>query len=301
MLASEEPEECLQELATASRASRATDEPWDLMFWDAADGLTDAYENSVSIGGDEEVDPDIAALGLGGPSGAPQMIGLHDALHQVLTGARDRKYRDEMDESTPEDGIQRILCVRNWDRHLTPNGASGAIDANLLILAQKIIRVGQGTGVTLLMQTSDAYKSPPELKVHCEYVKHEAPDSEEVSNIALELGISEEAISDELLQATAGLSRAKTAQYLAETVSENGVADPTTVFKKKAMHMAKDNHLDIFHPAFIEKFACYPRPESGKYAKALGFTLLKQEHHYQNPDVVKTGKFGVVLATCWMT
>tara|TARA_R110000824_G_scaffold7308_2_gene32934 strand:+ start:3482 stop:5347 length:1866 start_codon:yes stop_codon:yes gene_type:complete len=290
VLTSEEPEECLQELATAARASQATDEPWDLMFWDAVDGLTDAYENDISVGGDAEVDPDIAALGLGGLSGQPQMIGLHDALQQVLACAKDRKYRDEMDESTAEDGVQRVICVRNWDRHLAPNGASGAIDANLLMLAQKLIRVGQGTGVTLLMQTSDCYKSPPELKVHCEYVKHDAPDSEEVSNIALELGIEEDKINDELLQATAGLSRAKVAQYLAETVSESGFADPTAVFKKKAVHMAKDNHLDIFHPAFIEKFACYPRPESGKYAKALGFTLLKQEHHYQNPAAIKEGE-----------
>ena len=45
VITSEEPEECLQELATTARASRATDEPWDLMFWDAADGLTDAHEN----------------------------------------------------------------------------------------------------------------------------------------------------------------------------------------------------------------------------------------------------------------
>lgn len=289
VLKSEEPEECLQELAAAARASQGTDEPWELMFWDAADGLTDAYENQVTVGGDNETDPDIAALGLGS-SGAPQMIGLHDALQQVLAGARDRQYRDDMGESTPEDEVQRILCIRNWDRHLMPNGSQGAVDSALLIFAQKIIRVGQGANVTLLMQTSHGYKSPPELKVHCEYVEHAAPDDEEIAGIAAELGIEEAAITEELLQSAAGLSRAKAAQYLAESVSENGKADPVTVFKKKAVHMAKDNHLDIFHPAFIEKFACYPRPESGKYAKAVGFTLLKQEHHYQNPDLIKDGE-----------
>ena len=87
VLKSEEPEECLQGLAAAARASQGTDEPWELMFWDAADGLTDAYENPVTVGGDNETDPDIAALKLGS-SGAPQMIGLHDALQQVLAGAR---------------------------------------------------------------------------------------------------------------------------------------------------------------------------------------------------------------------
>ena len=290
VLTSEEPEECLAELASAARATQGTDEPWDLMFWDAADGLTDAYDNPITVGGDAEQDPEIAALGLGGDAGQPQRIGLHDAMSEVLASARARQYRDDMGESTPEDAVQRILCVRNFDRHLMPAGAQGPIDAALLIFVQKIIRVGQSTGITLLMQTAPGYKSPPELKVHCEYVEHSVPDEEEVSGIATDLGIPEESVTEELLQAAAGLSRAKTSQYLAESVSENGVVEPVTVFKKKAVHMAHDNRLEIFHPAFIEKFACFPRPESGKYAQAVGFTLLKQEHHFQSPDVIKEGE-----------
>jgi hypothetical protein len=289
VLTSEEPEECLSDLAAAARETQGTDERWDLLFWDAADGVTDPYNNVVTVGGDNEPDPDIAALGLGS-SGQPQKIGLHDALEQMLASARDRQYRDEMGESTPEDAVQRILCIRNFDRHLMPAGAQGPVDAALLIFAQKIIRVGQNTGVTLLMQTAPGYKSPPELKVHCEYVEHDVPDDTEISGIARELGVPEEDISEDLLQATAGLSRAKAAQYLAESVSEVGVADPGTVFKKKAVHMAHDNRLEIFHPAFVEKFACFPRPESGKYAQAVGFTLLKQEHHFQNPDLIKEGE-----------
>lgn len=284
VLTSVEPEECLRELAEAARASRATQEPWELMFWDAADALTDACGNPVRLSAKDSDDDDLASsLGLGG--GPPQKMGLHDTFDAVLQSARGRQYREAAEESTPEDAITRILCVRNFDRMLQPSGPQGPIDPTLLMQAQKIINEGQGTRIFLILQTTPEFELPTELMVHCEYVTHDLPTSDERSTIITELGVAEDAVTPLVLNATAGLSRAKIAQYTAETMAAHGYLHPTTIFQKKASHLSRSSKLDVWSPEFVSQIKLWPTPELESLHDATDVTLIQEENHITNKQL----------------
>jgi hypothetical protein len=282
VLTSVEPEECLTELGTAARSTSGTDDPWDLCFWDAADGLTDARGEPV-FAEDAPADEDIEALGFS--SGAPpQKIGLHDTLEQLLGAARGRQYREEMGEAESEDNVQRILCIRNFDKHLYPTGPQGAVDAGLLIFIQKIIHVGQGTRVCVVMQTTPNFELPEELTVHCEYVNHDLPTSEERTALVVELGMSEDQVTPQVLAATAGLSRAKTAQYTAETISDYGYLNAAAVFQKKASHLARASKLDVWSPEFVQQIKLWPTPAT-ELAEATDVTMIAEETSVSNKQL----------------
>ena len=283
VLTSNEPEECLRELAEAARATLSTDEQWQLAFWDAADGLTDEYGNQIRAGEDGVIDADIAALGV--PQEQSQKIGLHDTLELVLGAARTRQYREETGESKPEDETLRILCVRNFDRHLSPSGPQGPIDSGILIYVQKIVNEGQGTKVFLIMQTTPGYELPPELAEHCEFVNHDLPDSEERITILTDLGLEAETIGEPVLNATAGLSRAKTSQYAAETIANDGYLNPISVFQKKASHLSRASKLDVWSPEFDTKIKLWPKPSVEELTEATDVTMIMEETHASNKEL----------------
>lgn len=280
VLTSTEPEECLRELAEVTRASQGTDDRWQLMFWDAADGLTDAYNSPVKLDSNEPTDADIAALGV--PQEKSFKIGLHDTLEMLLSTARGREFRVETGESKDEDETGQILCIRNFDRHLSPAGPQGPIDAGLLIYVQKIVNEGQGTKVVLIMQTTPGYELPPELSEHCEFVNYDLPDSEERVGILTDLGVNAEAIKEPVLNATAGLSRAKTAQYVAETMSAYGYLNPSSVFQKKARHLSRASKLDVWSPEFDTKIRLWPKPSVEELANATDVTMISEETQTSN-------------------
>jgi len=284
VLTSVEPEECLRELADAARASRGTAERWNLLFWDAADALTDAYGNPVQlIDRTADADSDMAALL--GTSSAPPRVGLHDTFNYVLTMARRRQMREEAEESIPDDDILEILCVRNFDRMLYPSGPQATPDPTLLMQAQKIINEGQGTRYFLILQTTPEFELPTELTVHCEYVHHDLPDSDERATIIAEMGVDESAVTPLVLNATAGLSRAKTAQYTAETVAAHGYLHPTAIFQKKASHLSRSSKLDVWSPEFVSQIKLWPVPGLENLHDATDVTLVNEETHITNKQL----------------
>jgi hypothetical protein len=278
VLTSVEPEECLREFAEAARSSQGTDEPWELYFWDPADGLTDTLGNRVSPTASE--DEDMAALGLSG--GKPPKMGLHETLEAVLETIRGRQYREAADEATAEDASLRVLVVRNFDRHLMPSGPQGPLDPFLLNLSQKIINEGQSTNVFLVLQTTPEFELPTELTVHCEYITHELPSSDERVQIISELIPDLDLITPAVLNATAGLSRAKTAQYVAETMATHGTVNPMAVFQKKANHLARSSKLDVWSPEFVQQVKLWPMPEVVDLAEATDVTMVAEETHATN-------------------
>jgi hypothetical protein len=287
VLTSVEPEECLRELAEAARASQSSEEKWDLLFWDTADGVTDTHGNSVALEANHEQDADIAALGL---SNKPKKIGLHDTFEIMLGMIRSRAYRAAADEVNADDQTMRILVVRNFDRHLQPQGQQGPVDGMLLAQAQKIINEGQATQVFLIMQTTPEFELPTELMVHCEYVAHELPTSDERSGIITDLGVEE--VNQALLNATAGLSRAKTAQYVAETMANFGYLNPAAIFQKKASHLSRASKLDVWSPEFVTQVKLWPTPNCLELQDATDVTMIQEETHIQNKQL-KEGEIRV--------
>lgn len=283
VLTSVEPEECFRELAEVARASQGTDEPWDLAFWDPADGLTDMFGNTMTIGEGDVPDEDLAALGL--EAGQQQKIGLHDTLDQVLNTIRGRQYREETGESEPEDESIRMLCIRNFDRLLSPAGHQGPVDALLLTYVQKIVNEGQGTKVFLIMQTTPSFDLPLELAEHCEFVSHDLPETEERMSIITELGVPEEDVKKPILDATAGLSRAKTAQYAAETIATFGYLEPVAVFRKKATHLSRSSKLDVWSPDFIERIKLWPTPDVEELMDTTDVNMIHEETHHNNKQL----------------
>ena len=239
VLTSVEPEECFRELAEKVRMTQGTEQPWDLFFWDSADGLTDVNGNRMSAGASKE------ASDLGLLANKPQKMGLHSTLEAVLDTTRERQYREATGCVEQGDDATRILAIRNFDRLLGPTGMQGSVDVALLAIIQKVILEGQSSNIFLLMQTTPEFELPTELMAHCEYVHHDLPSADERSVIISEL-ISEESevpASPAVITATAGLSRAKTAQYVAETIATYGAVRPVAIFQKKAVHLSRASKL----------------------------------------------------------
>lgn len=276
VLTSVEPEECLDELATTARASQTTDEPWDLVFWDPVDGLTDMYGQPMMMGEGDAPDSELQALGIA--PGQAQKIGLIETLEQVLGTARARIDRDELGESQPGDENLRILVIRNFDRALCPQGPQGQIDQGLLAYTQKIIHAGQGANVFLIMQTTPEFELPTELMVHCEYVAHDLPEAEERTELIRTLGVGDPDVS--ALNATAGLSRAKTTQYVAEVISAHGHLNANAVFQKKAQHLSRASKLDVWSPEFVSQVRLWPKLD--EFENATDVTMIQEETYTQN-------------------
>lgn len=285
VLTSFEPEEVLKELAEQARSSRATDDRMDLMFWDAADSLTDAFGNPVSFKPQE--DDDVSSL-MG--ASKPQKIGLHETLDAVIQTIRGRQYRQETGQQTEEDNNVRVLVVRNAERHMCPHGSQGQVDATLLAQAQKIVNEGQTCHVFLVLQTAPSFELPDELMVHFEYVHHDLPNAEERLQILTDLGVG--SIPPLAEGATAGLSRAKTAQYAAETIAAYGYLNPAAVFQKKATHLARSSKLEVWSPEFVSQIKLWPKPGAASLENATDVTLVAEETSVSN----KTLKEGNVRA-----
>lgn len=286
VLTSVEPEECLEELCQVARETATSDEPIELYFWDVADGLTDHAGNAVTLSSDDVPDEDLAGLGIS--SGQEQKIGIHDTLEQVLKTAKDRVYRAEVGEQSFADQSFRCLVIRNFDRFLCPTGQASQVDPVLLTYVQKIIKEGQGSNVFLIMQTTPGFELPDELVAHCEFVHHELPSSDERRKIIVEdLEQPEEVVTDDVLNATAGLSRSKTTQYAAESLASHGGLNPLAIFDKKAKHLSRSSKLDVWSPEFVRQIRLWPDASVEKLQNANDITMIDEQTHNNNDKLAK--------------
>ena len=278
VMTSVEPEEIFEDLQHYARETQATDDAWDVCFWDNADGLTDMYGNLISLDAQEATD-EMSALGLGG--GGPQKVGITETLEFVLNMSRQRQLSYDTGEASPNDDNFRILVIRNADRLLMPS--QGQVDPTLLTYLQKIIRAGQGSKIICVLQAAPNWDLPPELEVHFEYVEHGLPMEDERKGILESMGISD--ISEPVSRATAGLSRAKTAQYAAETMGDYGYLNPGSLFFKKANHLSRASKLDVWSPEFVQKIRLWPKSED--MVDATDVMLVQEETQAHNKNLAE--------------
>lgn len=290
VLTSAEPEECLSELALYAGATQGAEEEWELQFWDAADGLTDQQGAMVSLrGGTNDEDDDssgLKALGLEN-SVTQQKVGLYDTLENALQTSRTRQCREEVNKVQPEDSTLKILVIRNLDRHLCPGGSHAGVDAGLLIYIQKLVNIGQGTKSFVIMQTAPGFKLPAELVELCEFVEHKAPDSEERKALIESLEVNKDDISVAVLEATAGLSRGKVAQYAAETISQHGRLVPKVLWNMKAKHLAISSGINLWSSDFSETVPLSPVPKLSQFHDTRQMQLLVMQDFHTNRQLAE--------------
>jgi hypothetical protein len=252
VVTSYEPEIVLGELERALRSKLqvADNEAIPLVSWDLALGLSEVRRGTTY-----------------------QQISLHEFLQNLL--------REELTkaENLEYSSIANFVYIKNFDRMLFPMGTQGPVDSMLLATVQHLVMVGQETGLVLLMQTMPDFELPPELVAHCDYVHHELPHAEERNALVTEL-LSQNNIEvpNNINEATAGLTRAKTVQYTAEVVAEFGEAKPEVIFKKKAEHLAKASKLNVWSPAFVSNIRLWPVPELEEFRDAKSLVMTEEKH-----------------------
>lgn len=276
VMTSVEPEEIFEDLAVHARETQSTDDAWDVCFWDSADGLTDMYGNMISLD-EQSGDDDMSALGLSG--GGPRKVGITDTLEFMLNMSRQRQLAYDTGDSQPNQDNFRILVIRNADRLLMPS--QGQVDPTLLTYLQKTIRAGQGSKIICVLQTAPNWDLPPELEVHFEYIEHDLPNAAERESILSSMGIAD--ISEPVSRATAGLSRAKTAQYAAETMGEYGHLNPGSLFSKKATHLSRASKLNVWSPEFVTRTRLWPK--GADMIDATDVMMLEEQTHAQNKNL----------------
>jgi SpoVK/Ycf46/Vps4 family AAA+-type ATPase len=173
---------------------------------------------------------------------------LYASLDLLLGIVRKRQINKLEDKSTAEDDVMQFLVIRNADRYIYPQGPQGPVDSTILGQLQKLIYEGQAVCVFVLLQVTPGFKIPPELIEHMEYIDHKAPDKQEREQLIKSLGISE--VTEDILTATAGLSRTKTVQYVADSMAQHQSVDSKFVFLKKAKHIANASKVTVWSPEF---------------------------------------------------
>lgn len=257
VLTSVEPEDCVTDLVHASRESRHNDDKWNLMFHDDIYGLTNHDGEAVEFqAAKEEKKP--GQLDIPKAPQAAKKISLYEAIGMLLSIARARIDRTELNQSTPEDDEMSILFVRNFDRKLFPSGENAPPDPVLLMLTQKLLWFGQSARTYLIMQVTPNFELPPELVEHCHYIHHSLPDADERAMILL--NTMQEVANESVLKATAGLSRAKVCQFSAAAYRDFGYVRPAAVFQHKAAHLARSAKLKIWSPEFVTECRLWPAP-----------------------------------------
>jgi hypothetical protein len=266
-----EPEDVHNELLGYALEHARTPGPEGIILisWDAVDGLTDIQGHVVKL--DE-------GLVIGKTS-------LYSSLDYAISNARNRIALEQegiAPENMADDMVKKlVLIVRNYDRHLFPNGmASGQVDPLILAQTQKLIAEGQNARVFLIAQTTPDFELPYELVEHFEVLQHNLPDEDERKELLHALD-EESNVEATTIEAIAGLSRAKIQQYGAESLAEKGVFDPPFLFHKKAMHLSRSSKLDVWSPAFQQAIKLWPEETVEELRDAVDVTLLSEEYPSQ--------------------
>jgi hypothetical protein len=274
VLTSHEPEEALTELSNFSREQLAklreavaSVEVHDktnylqVQFWDLVDGQHD-HDRQLILLTSPSPENEFSAFR---EDTSTQKATLAGFLQFLLEDIRARESHIaaqlEMIELNPSykmnlDFTAKTVVIRNFDRFLFPGGHN-VPDLVVLSLCQKILAEGKAVSVSLIFQTYPGFELPPELMVHCEYVSHNLPTTEERIEILKNLK-EDEVIDQKLLNATAGLSRLKVEQYAAESLVDFARFNPMAIFKRKAQCLARESKLEVWSPEFVSQIRLWP-------------------------------------------
>ncbi len=291
VLTSVEPEDFVTELTATALRSQQQEmraDRIDLFLFDDVDGLVNAMGVPVM---DEEEKPknDNAALLRGGSAQKPiaKKLNVYEVLGMALGSARNIVARINEDEKYANEIGMATFFIRNFDHRLFPHGAGGPPDPQLLELTQKLLRIGPQARVFLIMQTATGFELPVELIEHCQFIDHGLPDTDErAASVHSNFGLP---LTPALAQATSGLSRGKTIQFVSRALADKGTPiDAGIVFKHKASHLSRASKLQVWSPEFDQTCKLWPTPEAG-LGDAIDVQLLQQETQADGAIRVKIG------------
>lgn len=275
VLTTVEPDYCIGELRTAAAAKDAA---WlEFYTWGMADGLIDKNGNPFAL------PSAAAAAGLFG-QGADvakanvhwQRFSLNEVLDWLLKRIHDEILEDQQAKANgktrPKTAV--TILLRNADRYLSGE------NLNLMLLSQLQQMVVKGTevGFSVILQTAPGFTVPVELAEYCEFVEHDLPDEEERTEILiLQAGVKDVHITPEVRAATAGLSGAKTVQFVAEAFGGTPRRiDTAEVFRRKASFLGKNAKLDVWSPQFQSEIKLRPTAEAPNLEDATEVVLLSE-------------------------
>jgi len=278
VLVSQEPEDLITNLATYCHVSSETENPIKFQAWDFVDGLTDDLGDPITKAS--------SASNFGVKAATTAIMSPHEAMDRLLSEIRSRRTRVAEGTTTTADSIPLVMVFRNYDRFLCPNKESGPVDPKLLSLTQKILHEGQSVFVFLIMQVTHGFVAPDELREHVEFITHPFPDVETRKHLIVELGVDSTTIDEAVLSATAGLSHAKTVQYVSASLADHGGRIvPSAVFKSKANHLARSSQVTVWAPEFETNIRV--KPTDAKYKGVTEAILLEEQDHFKNAEVPK--------------
>lgn len=234
-------------------------------YWDGVDGLTLGGKRLRAL--DDEPDPD--------RSGELPPLPLLRTLESFIRLAEVRRaafsgdhYNVDMQAATligepalavldPLEGRHGLLCIRQFDRFLSPGGA---VDPGVLAYILRSLHLGASSQMAIVMQVTPGFDMPPELLEHTQIIEHTLPDEETRCQLLTSLvdAAAESnpdtpvntTVSPLVLAATAGLSAGKMSQFASESLILHHKLDPLHVFQAKAKHLSRASKLDVWSPLF---------------------------------------------------
>jgi hypothetical protein len=307
VLTSVEPEVWFDELNSGISESDELRNGTVVWFWDGVDGLTYQGRRLSSpldaLSADDDGDTSTVVK-------KKMAMPLYATLQEFVALAQNRLTMGHMREGIMEAigefealteypdpllGKQGILCVRNFDRFLSPAG--GAADPVILAHVLRFLYLGAGCQMAIVMQAAPGFEVPAELAEHTQLIEHTIPDQDQRQQLLTQLldsmtGIIPDThVTPLLLNATAGLSAGKLQQYTSEVIAANRRVDAMQIFQMKAKHLARTSKLDVWSPLFETRFRLWPDPEQlegtplEQYTQLTELMLTRTETSFENNEL----------------
>lgn len=263
VLTSLEPEIWFDDLnlQVASPSEAARKVTW---YWDGVDGLT---RDGIRIRAlDEEPDRNTAKMLPPVPllRTLESFMRLADLRCAIFSGgsynldAQAAELLGEFSrEPDPLEGRHGLLCIRQFDRFLSPGGS---VDPGVLAYILRALHLGASAQMAIVMQVTPGFDMPPELLEHTQIIEHRLPNEETRCHLLTSLveaaahgnpdKLVDTAVSTLVLSATAGLSAGKMSQFASESLIVHHKLDPLHIFQAKAQHLSRSSKLDVWSPLF---------------------------------------------------
>jgi hypothetical protein len=276
VLTSFEPEIWFDDL-NAQAATPAESAKKVIWYWDGVDGLTRNGQRLRSLLDDTDlasVDAKIQPRPL--LPTLESFIALCDFRNQVFSARYQQSVEMQaasllgepsLDVEDPLGGRHGLLCIRQFDRFLSPGGS---VDPMVLAYVLRALYLGSSAQMAIVMQVTPGFEMPPELLEHTQIIEHALPDEE--LRLQLLSGMVEAAarsnpdknlqvvVDPLVLSATAGLSAGKMSQFASESLITHQRLDPLHIFQAKAQHLSRASKLDVWSPLFDVRCRLWPDP-----------------------------------------